>query len=174
MHRIVVISIIIASVLFLGSCSSGGSRTDMLNKNDDDKKADTRFEQVIEAIKNNDKDDLESMFSEYVLNKADDFDKSMDDLFDIFQGEVESWERNGGPSVYESIDHGHKTKKINSMYYVNTDKQKYIFYLIEWTVDTGHPDNVGLYALRVIKAENRDTQFKKYQDMEAGICCPIE
>lgn len=146
----------------------------MLSKNNDDKKADTRFEQVIEAINNDDKDDLKSMFSKHALDKADDFDSRVDCLFEFFRGNVTSWERNGGPTVYESIDHGHNTKKINSMYYVNTDRQEYIFYLIEWTIDKDHPDNIGLFALRVIRAEDRDTQFLKYQDMEAGICCLIE
>ena len=159
-------------MLFLSACSLGGSRTEMLSKDNDDKKANTRFEQVIEAIKNKDKVALKSMFSKQALDKADDFDGSMDYLFEFFQGKVTSWEINGGPSVYETTDQGHNTKKFNSMYYVNTDKQKYIFYLIEWTVDTDHPDNVGLYTLRVIKAEDRDTEFCKYQDMKAGIYRP--
>jgi hypothetical protein len=174
MYKIIVISIIITSMLFLCSCSLGRSRTEMLNKDDSDKKSDARLEQVTEAIKNKDKDTLKSMFSKQALDKAADFDGSMDHLFEFFQGKVTSWERNGGPSVYETTDHGHKTKKFNSMYYVNTDKQKYIFYLIEWTVDTDHPDNVGLYTLRVIKAEDRDTQFLKYQDMKPGISCSTE
>jgi hypothetical protein len=146
----------------------------MLNKDNDEKKTDTRLEQVLEAINNEDKESLESMFSKQALDEANDFDGSTDYLFEFFQGEDTTWERNGGPSVYETDDHGHKTKKINSMYYVNTDKQKYIFYLIEWTVDSDHPDNIGLYTLRVIKAEDRETQFCKYQDMKAGIYKPEE
>ena len=114
------------------------------------------------------------MFFKQALDEADDFDDSMDYLFEFLQGEDTSWERNGGPTVYETNDYGDKTKKINSMYYVNTDKQKYIFYLIEWTVDTDHPDNIGLYTLRVIKAEDRETQFCSYQDMKAGIYKPEE
>lgn len=160
-------------ILILSSCSLGGSRTQMLDKDDFDKIADARLEQVIEAIKNNDKDALKSMFSKQALDEAEDFDANMDYLFDFFQGEVMSWKSNG-VSEDESIDNGHNTKKIDSMYYLDTDKQKYIFYLIECIVDTDHSDNVGLYTLRVIKAENRDTQFCLYQDMKAGIYRPEE
>ena len=43
-----------------------------------------------------------------------------------------------------------------SFYTVNTDKQKYLFFL-ENTVDTDRHDNVGLYTLRVVKAEYEKT-----------------
>lgn len=46
---------------------------------------------------------------------------------------------------------------------------------MEYKEDTGHPENVGLYMLQVIKAEDQDTQFDGGQDiLYAGIYRPEE
>ena len=93
----------------------------------DDKIADKRLEQVLEAI-NHDSIFLEKMFSENALAEADDFDGQMEYLFDFFQGDVQSWERDTGPLASESIEYGSKTKELKSWYSVNVDKQKYLFF----------------------------------------------
>lgn len=174
MNKKFLILLFLINILLLSSCSLGGSREEMLNRDNDDKKADARLEQVIEAIKNKDKDVLKSMFSKQALDETDDFDGSMDYLFDFFQGEVDSWKSNGS-IVSETNNYGHKTKEVKSFYNVDTDKQEYLFFLLEYTVDTDHPDNVGLYTLRVIKAEDKETQFGYWQDMKiAGIYKPEE
>ena len=160
--------IVIISVFFLSSCSIGGSRTNMLDKMDDDKVADAQLEQVLEAIKNEDKDALESMFSKQALGEADDFDGSMEYLFSFFQGEVVSWERNAF-NVSKTTDYGKRTKRNYVWYIVNTDQQEYYMYFVQWTVDIEHPENVGIYALRVVKAEDDENLFCYYQDMKAGI-----
>lgn len=151
--------LLIASMLLLNSCSSSGSRVHMLNKDNDEEKADERLEQIIDAIKNKDKDTLKAMFSEQALNEAKDFDDRMDYLFDFVQGEIGSWEAIVHGATTESIENGSKVKKSSSWYYVNTDNQKYLFFFLECTSDTDHPENVGVYMLQVIKAEDKDTQF---------------
>jgi hypothetical protein len=170
-------------MLLLSSCSLGGSRTGILNKDNDDNKAAVRLEQVIEAIKNKDKDAMKSMFSKQALDKADDFNSSVDDLFNFFQGKVDSLEKPSGPTVFESNDHGHKKKEVSSYYYVNTDKQKYFFLLQDYPVDTDHHDNVGLYMLLVVKAEDHEKIYDGGQKIlydgnqeisHAGIYMPIK
>lgn len=156
MRKLIISSILILGMLFLSSCSLGNSRTEMLNRDSDDTKANARLEQVIEAIKNKDKESLKSLFSQKALSEVDDFDGSTNDLLDFFQGEVESWKKSSGPTVFESNDHGHVKKEVSSYYYVNTDKQKYFFLLQDYPVDTDHPDNVGLYLLLVVKSEDRE------------------
>lgn len=175
MNKKIVVLFFLVNILLLSSCSLGGSRTEMLNKDNDDKKADVRLEQLIEAIKNKDREALKSMFSKQALDEAEDFDVSMGYLFDFFQGEVKFKERKSGLIVDESNNYGHKTKEVKSFYSIDTDKQKYLFFLLEYTVDTDNPDNVGLYTLRVIKAEDKKTRFGYWQDMKiAGIYKPEE
>jgi hypothetical protein len=143
-------------MLFLSSCSIGGSRTEMLNKDNNEKKAEAILVHVIEAIKNQDKDAMRAMFSKQAADDADDFDGGVDHLFGFIQGEIDSWEKLDGPTVFESNNYGHKTKEVSSYYYVNTDKQKYFFLLRDYPVDTDNPDNIGLYMLLVVKAEDEE------------------
>lgn len=183
MHKIIISLMLIFSILFLSSCSVGGLRAEMLNRDNDDAKANARLEQVLEAIKKKDKENLKSMFSRQALKDADNFDSSMEDLLDFFQGKVDSWKKSSGPTVFESNDHGRKKKEVNSYYYVNTDKQKYFFLLQDYTVDTEHPDNVGLYLLLLVKAENREKIYDGDQKIlydgdkevfHAGIYLPLK
>lgn len=133
----------------------------------DDKKADARFEQVLKAIENKDNKGLKAMFSKQAIANAEDMDSSIEYVFNLFQGKVTSWNNNnGGPILDEANDYGHITKEAKSFYNVSTDKQKYIFFILEYTTDTDHPYNVGLYTLRVIKAEDKETQFGYWQDMK--------
>jgi len=156
MHKFIICSILIFSMLLLSACSIGGSRISMLNKDNDDKKADARLEQVIDAIKNQDKKALRAIFSKQALHDTDDFDGRIDYLFGFIQGKIKSWKSSDGPTVYGSYDYGHNKKEVSSYYYVNTDKQKYFFLLRDYPIDTDHPDNVGLYMLLVVKAEDEE------------------
>jgi hypothetical protein len=152
-------------------------------RDSDDTKANARLEQVIEAIKNKDKDAIKSLFSKKALGEAEDFDGSMDDLLVFFQGKVDSWKKSSGPTVFESNDYGHTTKEVSSYYFVDTDKQKYFFLLRDYPIDTDHPDNVGLYMLLVVKAEDREKIYDRNQKIlfdgnkkisHAGIYLPLE
>jgi hypothetical protein len=145
------------------------SRTKMLNRDSDDKKSAARLEQVIAAIENKNKEALQAMFSQQALEEAGDFNAGMDYLFDFFKGKNVSWKSNG-LIVDESSDYGHKTKEVKSFYHVDTDQQKYLFFLLEYTADTDQQDHVGLYTLRVIKTADQESQFGFWQDMKkAGI-----
>lgn len=158
-------------IILLSSCASGGGR--VLNSSED-KQADFRMEQILDALKNQDKDALKALFSEQALSEAEDFDGSVDYLFEFFQGEVESCERDKW-SFGEEFDHGKTSEMLRSWYTVTTDEDQYIFFIIDYTTDTINPDNEGLYTLRVIKAKDKETQFTYWQDMQiAGIYKPEE
>jgi len=55
--------------------------------------------------------------------------------------------------VFDSNNHGRKTKEVHSYYYVTTNKQKYFFLLRDYPVDANNSDNIGLYSLLVVKKE---------------------
>ena len=178
--RYLLVSLLIIVGLNLCSCSiftvvnsdkrPEGLKTDMMKS--DEQKADYCFEAVITTIENQDRDDLKSMFSKTALAQADDFEEHMDYLLGFFQGEVDTWERVVCSSD-ESIENGEKIEMIRSWYTVTTDMDVYMFFLLEQTIDNTNSDNVGLYALRVIKAEDEETQFTDWQDMSiAGIYKP--
>ena len=154
MHKLTISIILILGIIFLNSCSIGGTRTEMLDKDNYDEVANARMEQVLHSIKKHDKKALVSIFSKQALADSNDFDRSIDSLFDFLQGEVKSWKKSDGLTVNESNNYGHETKEISSYYDVITDQQDYFFLLRDYPVDTDHPDNVGLYMLLVVKAKD--------------------
>jgi hypothetical protein len=147
--------LLLVGTLLLSSCSLGGGRTIIYD--DSDKKADDLLKQILDTLENQDQDALKAMFSKKALNEANDFDGSMEYLFGLFQGNVESWERDRFSSD-ASIEDGKKSKRLLSWYTVTTDKGKYRFYLSDFIVDTIDPDNAGLYTLHVISAEEADEE----------------
>ena len=83
---------------------------------DSDKKADDRMEQIIETFKNKDQDALKAMFSKQALDEANDFDGSLNALFNYIEGDIQSWKSTGG---YTGSDEknadgsGNRKKKSN-------------------------------------------------------------
>lgn len=176
---LLILLLIIISLLC--SCSGGGLSPIMFN--DDDKKADARFEQVFKALQNKDKDSLKAMFSKQAIDESKNFDDNMDALFAFLNGKVESWEAADLPGAENYSYQGHKYKKVDSYYYVTIDQQKYFFLLLDWPVDTDHPDNVGLYLLLVVKEEDEAQIWKADRKIifdgdkkisHAGIYLPIQ
>ena len=155
----------------LTSCSFGGGGIMYIS---DEKNADKRMEQILSAIKDEDKEGMKALFSKQALDETDDFDKGVDYLYDFIQGDVESWERYT-LSAGEKIKHGKKSVMIRSWYTVSTEKEDYLFFVLDYAKDTITPDNEGLYTLRVIKSEDEEKEFTYWQDMMLpGIYIPKE
>lgn len=168
MNKKNIVLLLLLNILLLSSCSLGGERTDILNKDNDDKKADDRLEQIIESIKNKDKDSIKAMFSEQALNEAKDLDERIDYLFTLVEGNIESWDRIGG-SVDETNDYGLKVVESRFRYNVYTDKEQYLFSILEYTQDANNPENVGVYCLKIINVKDEEPIFS-----DAGIYKPEE
>lgn len=161
----------LVSAFMLTSCMVNGGRVLISNE---DKIADARMEQILSAIKDKESEELKALFSQKALDEAKDFDDGMDYLFEFIQGDVTSWERDMWSSD-EKIRSGKRTVMLRSWYIVNTDKNEYLFFIIDFDKDTVDPSNEGLYTVRVIKAEDEETQFTYWQDMEIpGIYKPKE
>jgi hypothetical protein len=163
--------ILIISILSLNSCAFLGGRL----YDDTGKEADARLEQIIKALNNKDKEDLKKIFSEQALNEAIDFYERMDYLFDFVDDEIISWEKRVGGSSTDSKNKGKREKTSMAWYHVNTHEQKYLIAFAEWLIDTENPENVGVYMLYVIKAED-EKQFKGFgpSTRYAGIYKPEE
>lgn len=134
--------------------------------------ADARLEEILVAITENNGDELEKMFSKTALSQANDFQEQEENLFQLFQGTVESWERTGFTSP-TSVENGEKVVQSVSWYDVVTDEMEYVFFTIECTEDIKEPDNIGLSTLTVVKKEEEDSKLTYWQDMQIpGIYLP--
>jgi hypothetical protein len=160
---------IIALSMGLSSCSSFRSE---LNSRDDHKIADTRFQEIIDALDNKDSEALKKMFSTNALKEAYDIDGSISYLMGLYQGKVISKEP--AYSGKGSKNNGEKTSELDCMYLVTTDKDKYLVFFIDKIVDTENPNNVGLYMLQIIKQSDREKEFDWGGDKtrKAGIYRP--
>ena len=162
MRKYIAVLLLIANALSLCSCSIGGGI--MSSFSNSDRKADQRLKQILETLQNEDKDALKAMFSEQALAESDDFDGSLDYLFEFFQGNIESWKRDR--FMADGLVEGGKKSVIPIAWYtVVTDEDQYMFFTIDHVEDSINPDCAGLYTLRVIKAEDEEAKFSSWQKM---------
>lgn len=167
MHKSIIGAILIGTMLLLSSCL-GGPRVNMLSRFDDDGKAAARLEQIIDAIKNRDRDAIKAMFSEQALSEAEDIDGGIDYLFTLFAEGIESRDEIGG-HVSESRNYAHKTKESSYRYYAYSGEEQYLLSIREYIEDTDHPEKVGLYSIKVFNTKDEEPSFRS-----AGIYMPEE
>lgn len=162
--RLILFITIMALSLGLLSCSSVRSsmlreRLSELNASNDNKIADTRFQNIIEALEDKDKEGLKKIFSPNALEEAKDIYGSIDYILKFYKGNLISKDDGDGPVALDSKDDGERTSELQCMYEVTTDEDKYIVFFIDQLVDTKNPDNIGLYMLQIIKDSNKEKEF---------------
>jgi hypothetical protein len=168
MKKRFLIAFLLISILLFNSCF-------FLEPTGDNSReaAEAHIKKVADALQNHDKDALKAMFSKKALAEAKDIDGKMDYLFNFFEGKVLSLEFDGCLGSGKN-DYGHKIKDMKAGEYVYTDKQKYMIFIWEYVLDTDHPDNVGIYMLQVIKAEDEDKESARINNtFYAGIYMPL-
>jgi len=165
------ILLLLLFIFLLCSCGEGSGK--MIKFDDSNKKADARMEQVIEVIKNKDRNAFREMFSKRALSDSVDFYEKLDALFDYIQGDILSWERTGtyGGTDEKNVDGtGNRKKETQSIYVFITDEQEYEIAIYEFTIDTANSDNVGVYSICVInKNDKQNPEIRYWGNGDAGI-----
>ncbi len=140
MKKLKCLALLFAGVLLFGSCSllngkpAGTEGEDMSRNNSfrlsaDDEISDAMFASILEAIKNKDSEAIKGLFSKQALAEDKNIDASIEYLFNLFDGEVVSWERDTLSSD-ESFRNGKSYNLIHSWYTVNTKDHIYLFLLL--------------------------------------------
>lgn len=156
----------------ISSTLMGFSRASMLNTSTDNEEADSRMETILDAITQKNRELLVSVFSNQALSEAENLDEGIEYLFKLVKGDNVTFKRQT-QIVGEKIDHGDKIKEVKTWFEVKTDAETYLVFLFDYTEFTAHKENIGLYALRFIKAEDEEKHFTFFQDMKiAGIFTP--
>lgn len=129
----------------------------------DGQTANKRFEQVLKAIQEKDKQALKDMFCKQALTNDKNIDESITNLFDFFQGKEALYDDRGGPTVYANQNTGgrvNRKKEVQSVYDVKTTEQKYHFLVQEFTVDTENPDRTGgIYSICIHKVQSSEDLY---------------
>lgn len=146
----------LTTTILLSSCSFGGSNLWSESNDNDQQIAATRLENVLEAIKNKDKDDLKAMFSEKAIAQAENIDQSITDLFNYYQGDFVSYYDwlPGAEQVINGDGSGRNWKRLDSTYDVKTSSGEYRIAIYEFVQDTLGKDNVGVWSLYIIRMED--------------------
>jgi len=148
------ITIVIIGTLFLGGCN--------MFFDDSAKIIDKSFYQIVESIRNQDKEALKDMFSEKAWKENDDISNDIDYLFDFIHGEIESWERTGGPGVFDGNNDdgsGRIWKEIRATYDIKTSEQEYHVSIQIITKHSRIPSLVGLSSICIINVNDWDEDY---------------
>ena len=133
--------------------------------NNDDEMASKRFEQILKILLSEDKEALRALFSTRALQEAKQINEYIDSIFILFQGDILSWGKAGGVIVDQSFRSGDRLKEVKSFFTIDINEQNHIIFILDYTEDTANSENVGLYTLRIIKEEERETEWGFWQDM---------
>lgn len=153
---------LLMSIIF-SSCKSGdsgfGKFFNDFYKADEKEVANAKLEELLTAMQNKDKEKLKSLFAKNALSIVDDFDASMNDLFDYYEGDYISYDDWEGAFLIEEENIDAWIKTIKPTYDIKTSKRSYRMTFDLRTVDTGDSDNIGLWSIDIIKAENDDLTY---------------
>ena len=125
-----------------------------------------KFNNLLTAVENKDKDTLGSYFSKNAVEKTPDFDNEVEKLLNLYEGTHKPFNKyTGGGSVYEMNDWGTEYKYLDSNFYLETEEGKNFYFKIgEYLINEEDENNVGIICLKVY---NQTSDVNAEIDMEA-------
>ncbi len=112
-----------------------------------------KFEEFIDAIKNEDKDALVSLFSVYAQNESDNIEKDAEKLFEYIEGSIESYD-GGFDGSASGREDGKRNEYMSGSYDLITSVAEYHIDLNYVNVDEAMPNKEGVSSINVIKKED--------------------
>jgi len=127
---------------------------------------------VTDALDSRDRTAIKVLFSQQVLSQTDNINAQIDALLHFFQGKITSQKDDGGAGTSEDINGPEQTKEFFDYRFVRTNKDRYLLLVYYEAVDATHPENVGLFTLRVFRGKDDDTLWEKRDDKKIpGVSC---
>ena len=131
-------------------------------QNHDQKISNQKLEEILDAIQAKNKNRIILSFSPEAIKKTDNFELSIDTLFDYFYGTVESYNDWGGPITVTTKENDEILQIMDSTYDVKTTKSEYRITIQYVVKDTANNDNVGIHSLYIIKTAEDITSQSAY------------
>lgn len=161
MKCVLIVCIALMICFALCSCLNRGSESQYMIFDNDREYDNRQLNMFLEAIENQDKDVIISLFSQNVVSNVEDFESSVYELFEYVKGEVESYNDGAGPSVEATSEDGHVFKIAISNYEIKTSEDNYRLAIQYIPQDTSDPKNEGIHSVYIIRTED-DTDFPQY------------
>lgn len=114
---------------------------------------DALLSELLNAVKSNDAAAGCSLFAEAARRELGDMTQEVTDLMEYLQGNDFLFECTAGPTGREDRENGEYRKTETTGYEIFSEAQTYRLAMRSVTVDTAQPENVGIWSLSVIRAD---------------------
>ena len=132
--------------------------------NTDEDQAHKYFEQIIKSIENQDIDMMRPLFASDVILSTD-LDSQIRELLSFCAGNLISYDISG-PGSHASREDEIYYKEIFVSYDFSTTEGNYRMAYLVCTINSEHPEKVGLQSVYIIKAEESDLTYAYWGDNE--------
>ena len=153
--HIIVILLCLSNLVLMCSCAVGTLFDSIGNYFSDipyeHKMANAELDLIIEAIQDRDTDSLKSLFAKDAIERAENIDQSISELFDYFQGSLVSYEAPSGMSINQTWENGEKQAIYRIPYLVITSENRYQVAMKLYLNDSGTKE---LYSFCIIKKDD--------------------
>lgn len=134
--------------------------------NSEQKMADERIEEIIEALEQEDAKKLKDMFSQKTMMEVGDLDAQIKSLIEFYEGELEFYE--GTCDSSSQNRHGKKKLEIIGNYTIKTTEEEYEIKFYEWVKEYEFPEKVGIYKIQITSKETRTEKDFMWTEEEMG------
>ncbi len=115
------------------------------------------FSKILDAIMEEDKKALSELFSKEAFENAADFEKSQEELLELFKDKELKYEKRDGWSESSQTQYGNMQKSICSGFTVFADDQTFYAAMKYCSVDSMDRENEGVISIYLISAEEWET-----------------
>ena len=142
----VLLGIIVLSSVLMCACGRGGFRA--LSTENEDKRISDVANQIVNAIKKEDPEMIKSLFSKETIEKNNNLDDEISDLFGFINGNIVSFDSLGYSSE-ESISYGERIMLLCYNLMISTDTHEYEMVVLDYLNEDTNADKIGIQSILV-------------------------
>ena len=165
MRKAITIIVTLSLLLMLCACFGKGEGMFRRKFDQDQEYANKQLNILLDAIENEDKNLVKSLFSKNTISNVQNFETSIEDLFEYFKGTAPVW-NDQCPQVVDGGYEGESERIIiTSSYDIKTSEDSYRISFRACRVDTANPDNIGIWSLYIILLkDDTNSQYTYWGD----------
>ena len=155
--------LILTVIIAVSFCACSDRKNQKMFENDQ-RIAQEKIEQVLDAVEKKDSASLTALFSKYGIDNAESFEKSVEELFNYFEGTIETYEDAVVPFVegMEEKKQKQEMRLMQSTCEIKTTKHIYHLAIRFYAINTYNPEQIGIESLYIIKADEDKLLSESY------------
>lgn len=153
MKRIINYLFLSLLLFFVSSCDLSKSEDDII---------DEKVENLISLLENDDKEGLKGLFAESKIENISDFNNSLDELLDYYDGVLTS-KSHGGKGTDKDKNDNYQATWYNLSYKITTSTEDYRMAIYWCTEYSTNNKELGIWSLYIIKENDYLTPDYTYR-----------